>query len=352
MYDIEINPDEVEIVKTIFRLYVHEGMGYFRICRTLTEKGMFNRSGEVFIHSHVRSILMKPLYIGILYAGEARSEPITELQIIDDDLWLQAQKIRESRAHMFITAAENRPQPVISVPLNTKGSALLSGIGSCGSCGGRFHLSSGGHVYLRKKDGGMSNYRRYRYVCVNKARKIRACDGQTSYTIEKVDAIVLEFISGLFQNIKGAVESDLIERSYQAELASCEASLKSANSELRKHSENLKTLRGEVIKAINGVSKFDSAVLNDLIAQTKDKIQLATEKAAHYQSELDNQHQYLANIQSDYNKLISWAEIFQDSDIETKKMITAYLISNVKISRDYKIEIILNVAFEQFFNAA
>jgi len=78
-------------------------------------------------------------------------------------------------------------------------------------------------------------------------------------------------------------------------------------------------LQSEVVKSINGESKFEPAVLNELIAQTKDKIQSSSEKAGRYQSELDNRQQYL--------------------------------IKSVKVTRGYNLDIALNVAYEQFFNA-
>ena len=106
------------------------------------------------------------------------------------------------------------------------------------------------------------------------------------------------------------------------------------------------------MKAINGESKFDSALLNDLIRQTKGKIATATEEVSRYESELENGQQHLATIKADYQRLISWSEMFQDSDTETKKMIVAYLIDSVKVNRGYELDIKFNVAFEQFFNAA
>ena len=115
--DIEINPDEVELVKTIFEKYVYEGMGYFRIIRYLTANGFYNRSGNQFIHSHIRNILIKPLYIVILFSGEARSEPIPELQIIDDDLWHQAQKIREGRATVYKNRGGNEDEQIRSTAM-------------------------------------------------------------------------------------------------------------------------------------------------------------------------------------------------------------------------------------------
>jgi len=92
-------------------------------------------------------------------------------------------------------------------------------------------------------------------------------------------------------------------------------------------------------------------VLNDLITQTKEKIQSSTVNINRYQSELENRNQHLLDLQSDYKKLVSWSEIFQDSSPETKKMIVAYLIKSVKVGRGYTLDISFNVAFEQFFNA-
>ena len=121
---------------------------------------------------------------------------------------------------------------------------------------------------------------------------------------------------------------------------------------MKKQPDSLGTLQGEVVKAINGESKFDSALLNDLIRQTKEKIATATEEVHHYESELENGQQHLSAIKTDYQRLISWAEMFQDSNTETQKMIVAYLIESVKVNRGYELDMKFNVAFEQFFNVA
>jgi len=47
-----------------------------------------------------------------------------------------------------------------------------------------------------------------------------------------------------------------------------------------------------------------------------------------------------------------WADMFEDASLETRRMIAAYLIQSVKVSRGYELDITLNVAFEQFFNAS
>jgi len=352
IHDIEVNPHEAEYVKAIYEKYVYEGMGYLRISHYLTNEGVFHSSGKRITLEAVRRILIHPLYTGVMVCGDVRSEHIPELQIIDDDLFRQAQQLREKRAKKINTPSKDGiSEEKSTMPTNTKGHALLSGNAFCANCGGKLYLSWGGSDYIRKTDGALVKYRRIRYTCNNKTRGLCDCDGQTSYEVAKLDGLITEFLLGLFQNIKGSVESELVDKSYQSELASCKTKLKGANAELHKYNESLRTLQGEVVKAIQGESKFDSAVLNDLIAQAKEKIQSSTEKVNRYQSELENRNQHLSDIQADYKKLVSWAEVFQNSNPEAKKMIVAYLIKSVKVSRGYKLDIAFNVAFEQFFSA-
>jgi len=169
--------------------------------------------------------------------------------------------------------------------------------------------------------------------------------------MKKLDGIIIEFLSSLFQNIKGAPESELIENSYQSEVKSFTAKLKGAKAELQKHTNNLQALQDEVIKSIQGESKYTPELLNDLIKQTREKVDDSKIEVQKYESELENKQQYLAAIKSNYKNLISWLEIFQDSNAETKKMITAYLIESVKVSRDYELDIKFNISYEQFFKA-
>ena len=348
--DIEVNPYEAEHVKTIFHKYVYEGMGFLRISDYLTKNGITYANGKTIKAEAVGSIIRKTLYTGVMVCGDVRSEHIPALQIIDEELFQQAQRIRESRKakHHPPVVAENEDREILVIPTTTRGEALLSGNVRCGTCGGHLYVSTGGRK-VTQDDGTIVDYRYSRYLCYNKSRKKAECNGQSGYTVKKLDRVVSEFLMGLFHNIKGFKEHELVDKSYQAEIKSCETKLKGASAELHKHTESLKTLQNEVVKSINGESKFEPAVLNELIAQTKDKIELATQKVDRHQSELDNRQQYLVNIQSDYNNLISWSEIFESSTPEAKKMIAAYLINNVKVTRGYNLDITLNVAFEQFF---
>ena len=49
-----------------------------------------------------------------------------------------------------------------------------------------------------------------------------------------------------------------------------------------------------------------------------------------------------------YNDVLSWADMYAESPMDVKKMIVAQLISAVRVSRDYRIEIDFKISERQF----
>lgn len=114
--DLAIDPNEAEVVKLIFPKCVCEGYGAQRICRYLAEQGYHNRKGKNIPTTSINHILKNPLYIGILCNGESRSEEVlSDLQIIDVEVFERAQKILQDRA---------RPREKRETPLTTPGMYL------------------------------------------------------------------------------------------------------------------------------------------------------------------------------------------------------------------------------------
>ena len=56
----------------------------------------------------------------------------------------------------------------------------------------------------------------------------------------------------------------------------------------------------------------------------------------------------MASLNAQYDDIISWAELYDTSSIETKKMIVNCLIKRIDVYRDYKLHIDFNIDFEQF----
>jgi len=166
--------------------------------------------------------------------------------------------------------------------------------------------------------------------------------------LTKLDDIISILILNLFQNVKDSPSDALIEQRYQSELAIATSKLKTAQAKYKRLSSDLKTYQDEVLKAIQETSSFDPKILNDLIAQTSQKLDTSQSEVARHKQELENKQNHVTTIQSQYHNILSWADIFIDSDIEVKKMIAGYLIESVKVSRGYEIDIKFNVAYEHF----
>lgn len=54
----------------------------------------------------------------------------------------------------------------------------------------------------------------------------------------------------------------------------------------------------------------------------------------------------------DYNKVLTWADHFDNCTLEAKKMIVAEFIKQMRANKDYNLEIDLNVSYEKFVSVA
>lgn len=82
---------------------------------------------------------------------------MTDLQIVDVELFERAQNIIQSRAKPHADHSSE-------IPLTTKGQSLLVGNVYCGHCGRRLTLTTCGQKY-KKKDGTTVTRSYPRYLC-------------------------------------------------------------------------------------------------------------------------------------------------------------------------------------------
>lgn len=204
VYDIKVHEEEAKVVNLIFKKYAYEGFGTQRISTFLSKQFIFNRQGTNFTNSTIQNMLKNRNYLGILKSGKTESEIFQDLQIIEPKLFQKAQELLEQRK----MGAER------TIPLNTKGKALLSGNIFCANCGARLVLTTSVKRYLRK-DGSLYENKRVRYSCYNRTRHPHLCDGQSGYLAEKVDQVVEDILFQFFSTIQGIPKSQLIDQRYQ-----------------------------------------------------------------------------------------------------------------------------------------
>ena len=338
VYDLKINESEAAVVRLMFDKYTKEGFGSWRIANFLNEKGYRNRSGEKWVQASVRTILSNLTYTGVLRCGESRSGVIPELQIITQEQFDAVQEIYKSRKKT------DSPR----VPLNTRGQSLLAGNVFCGHCGARLNLTTNGR-YRKSKDGVLDTAPRVRYTCYGKTRKRTECDGQTGYTMAKLDSIVDKLIRRIFAKMKGVPKSAVVSARYEKEVSQKKKRLASLRSGLAASQRKLDLLRAEIVKCLEGKSSFTSETLSGLIAE--EEKDLNERKAAIADAETDIKHgeETRKRLSERYDELISWSELYDGATIEQKKMIVNSMITRIDVFSGYELKVEFDFDIRQFF---
>lgn len=66
------------------------------------------------------------------------------------------------------------------------------------------------------------------------------------------------------------------------------------------------------------------------------------------QAAYDEGQAMLDTLNAQYDDIISWADMYDNASMESKKMIVSCLIRRVEVYRDYRLHIDFNIDFEQF----
>ncbi|MEE1319654.1 MAG: recombinase family protein, partial [Ruminococcus sp.] len=229
---LEQEPREVVIVRTIFEKTVKDGYGSYVMAEYINDRKILTHNGSKFQSNTIKRILQNSIYCGFYVRGGVTSKRIEELQIIDDDIFDQAQKILEQRKYT------NNERTQIS--RTAKSSTMLGGNIYCAHCGKKLCANSFVDKYTTK-DGTVHNGgRRFRYLCSGKAMNRNECDGQSVYTASKVDEVVIAALHKCFDKIKVTPKDAAIEKKYKTQITQIKQEIK----KLERETDTLKRKLG------------------------------------------------------------------------------------------------------------
>ena len=336
VYDLAIDEDAAKIIQLIFHKYVYEGFGAQRLSRYLTEMNIRKPNGKNFPNTSINRIIKNPIYTGVIRNGDAQSEIIPELQIIDLETFERAQKIMSDRTTHHA-----------ETPLNLKGQSLLVGNIFCGHCRNRLTLTTGGRNRVRK-DGSIYHDVRARYQCHYNVRHPGECDGQSGYGVKKLDGIVDRIVRYQLSKISMASGEDIVAAQNQKAVELAKAKHHLAVMRLSEKQKELTDYQNEGIKVIRGQSKFDMEFLNELVSRAKSEVQELEAAVEAAKEELDVHIASADMERKEYEKIKTWADLYDNCTFAAKKMIISQFIKSVYVYRDYTLEIEFNVSFEDF----
>ncbi len=188
------------------------------------------------------------------------------------------------------------------------------------------------------------------YVCYNKTRHCKDCNGQTGYTMHILDAMVVDILHQVFSKMKGATSELIIGNAFQKQITLLRGDLQRAKVENTKANKDYESLKAEVLKAVQGKSALSMEVLNEVLSETRQRVLDSSHRVTELTMELESENTKLSEMQTEYNRIASWSEIFDQSDMATKKMICSYIIKQIKVYRDYKLDVEFHINVEQFLH--
>jgi len=334
--NLAVCEEEAVIVRKIFDLYVKHGYGCRRIATTLKNENIKTRANKYFTQTSINNMIHNLTYTGVLRSGESRSSVIEDLQIIPPHVYEKAQDIMGKRAS---DAADAR-----AYPMSTESRCLLNGKVYCGDCGSRLIIATTDRfVYI---DG--EKFRRLRYTCYGKTLPNKICNGQTGYSVTRLDSVVDGIVRHIFEKMRHIPKSEVVTNGLVVLRQEQESRYKAAQRDHAKAADDLAELKAEVIKSIRGESKFSAELLNELIVQTEKGIADIEAVRDNAKRELADCQHRIAEMQEKYDEVISWAELYDAADLTAKKMIIANLVNRIEVRTDYQIQIDLNIDLEHF----
>lgn len=232
-------------------------------------------------------------------------------------------------------------------PLNMKGHSLLVGNIFCGHCGNRLTLTTSGRKAIQK-DGTVRREIRCRYQCHYNLRHPGECDGQSGYGVTKLDGIVEKIIRHQFAQIKMASQDDVIAQQHEKAVELARARCNMAEMQLSEKRRELEDYRNETIKVIRGESRLNIDLLNELIDKAQADVEVLSQTAEAARQELESRTADMETEQQEYDKLKTWADLYDNCNFAAKKMIVSQFIKSIHVYRDYTLEVEFNVSFEQF----
>ena len=335
--DLVICEAEAYVVRLMFRLAREEGYGAQRIANYLNAKGIKNRSGKNWHPSTIHEVLKNILYTGILRSGKSRSEVLESIRIIDDGTFQVVQKM--------LVARSRTNEKYRSVPLNTRGMALLSGNIFCGHCGARLCITTSGKG--RPKADGTDTVR-VRYVCQTKTRTHGDCDGQTGYTVSKLDGIIDSIVRNIFSRVKNIGREDVLNACYYHETSSKRSFVQGLQREVDRADTELQKLKAEIVKALTGQSAFTPELLSSAIKEQESKCAELRGTLSMAEMELKNNEAQMEKLGQKYETLLAWSAAYENASMSAKKIIVSQMIERVDVYRDYHLKLKLNISVEQF----
>lgn len=339
--DLEIELAEAPIVREIFEKTSQEGQSSYALADMLNCRGLRTHSGAKFTSNHILRIIRHEGYTGYIITRSVRSQYIPELQIIDAELFKEANKMADLRCSANAEARK--------VAHKAANGTLLAGIVYCAHCGAKMSGFMHKDRYKRR-DGTVVEALKPKYNCFQRAQHLRKCDGQAIYLADRVDAIVLEIARELFSCIQCSPKDKRLEQKIRQEYREKRQQKRILEKKVTDCEHALERYENEVLKCLDGQSSFTEGMLARLIAKAEGELKFARQEYAAAIAAENDEQEAAQKIKACYRQFCGWAEEFELASLPRKRVILGQLFEKIEVGKGYEVTVHVNMSYRQFIN--
>ena len=143
----------------------------------------------------------------------------------------------------------------------------------------------------------------------------------------------MDVVRQYLQWIKTTPKDKALELRYEKEVSEKKKLLKNLTIEKERIERRLTELSVEIGKCLNGESTFTTDVLTMSINSTKDELKSIEQRLTECEQSLTEKNEVLKKLDYYYDQFTSWADEFDTSTLEQKKMIICQLIKEIAYTR-------------------
>mgnify|MGYP002624794186 CR=1 FL=1 len=202
-----IHEQEAEVVRMIFSKIADDNWTLYALSQFLqTYSFPAGTRRQEWRKTTLQSMLKNPIYIGCMRFNDEISPPFEHLQIVDPDVFQNAQAAIRSHISAPI---KNRRYPAVS-----EKPPIYHDLLYCGHCGAPLVFT---HAFQWRSNG--EGIIRYYYRCYGKERFVQACDGASSYSATILDTKIRAYVDLIATTVLEGDTNAMISNAVETERA-------------------------------------------------------------------------------------------------------------------------------------
>jgi site-specific DNA recombinase len=343
---LKVIPEEADVVKEIYNLYVNHGYGYTKISSHLNEKEIKSKTGRNWSSHAISKILSNTVYKGFLSYGKTKvvegefgayqkangtghisDRYWKEYDLVGADLWEKAQKLKASKVkpNMFGGRMPSK---------SATGKGLLVGVLKC-ECGGHMTYSTCSDWADSKRTVKKEPYGIYR--CQTRLKQgVKACGAKKA--TYRIDQLEKKIIDELYKQTSEMIQTNAIETIVEK--------AKSSTENIKSKIQDIKADMEKAMKAKNNANMMLMQILSgDDVFFSEEQVKEVYGQAAAKLAIKEKELAELENLKStddmdeiDKSKLedfvLAWQTIFHFGTQQQKRNLIAAIVNEIQVTKE------------------